>query len=541
VARKRYTIEQIIRKLREAEVELPKGGDFGWYPLAEGGTQMKNIVIPMMIVSLALASQSLAHGPYPQLGTPNPDPAHVTVSGGDIAITPTGVDDHANIEWAMNNTTTGGTILLDGYDFYLSRCVDVLYFNGTLKGLGRDITTLHMMDGFEFSQINYDLLDWQAPLAVAVWYDRAFDHLGIERPYTGVANLIMSDFTLSAKGDSAEVWLEHGVQSKSLGGIWVVGVDRDFDPYTTPTDVNTRFERLEIRGISNDNSDGYHRNLSNMFWPIVLEALIGGRHELEDVRFIQTGYWLTYLSHDLEMAISDVYAESCTAFDGEVSALRFADITNSAVYVTGFKSVDSGGIQVAAGWLLYAPHQPQEPSTYLFEHNNIERRPGAWWGGFELTDYLGPGKKSTFVISSNRIVSEGHQRVYGSIYTEGIDGLVATNNIIEGSGQCAVYIEPWSVFGFPGGSGGFFGGNNLENFTTDDSLVWYFLEGASYFVGHGASDYTFVGNVKKKIVDYGTNNYIVGLTKRDTPLGQDVKDAMMEKREAIERMKAIGR
>jgi len=505
---------------------------------------VKLICCILLLLSGSLVAQagdiivdSLGQSHYSPIGTPNPDPA-----GSNITITYTGTDDHSNIEWAMNNNAPGGTVLLNGHDFYLSTCVDALYFNGTLKGLGREFTTLHMMDGFGYSQMGHTLFGGKLPWAIAIWYDLINFHLGIERPYAGTADLTMSDFTLSAEGDSAEVWLEHGAPSRSLAGIFVIGVDRDFDLYDTPTDLNTHFERLEIRGIPNDNSDGVHRNMSNMFWPIYLNAFVGGHHDLEDVRFIQTGYWLMHQSHDVEIDISDVYADSCTAFYWDVSCLRFFANTQSAVHVSRFKSVNSGGIQVALGPFILGTHQPQEPSTYFFEYSDIERAPWTAWGGIELDDNFGAGKKSTFIISNNQISSDHHIDMYGPIYADAVDGLVMTNNKITGKGQSAIYLNPWSVWGYPGGSGGFLQGNNVESFTPTGGLLWGFLEGASYFLGPGTSNHTLIGSVKNKVVDYGTNNYITGVKEEDAPpLGQAVKDAMMEKRAAKEQMKETGR
>ena len=42
----------------------------------------------------------------------NPDPSHIKPKSGGFRVMPNGVDDHANLEWALRNTASGGTVRL---------------------------------------------------------------------------------------------------------------------------------------------------------------------------------------------------------------------------------------------------------------------------------------------------------------------------------------------------------------------------------------------------------------------------------------------
>lgn len=42
----------------------------------------------------------------------NPDPEHLRQQGRGWRVLPNGIDDHANLEWALLNTASGGTVKL---------------------------------------------------------------------------------------------------------------------------------------------------------------------------------------------------------------------------------------------------------------------------------------------------------------------------------------------------------------------------------------------------------------------------------------------
>ena len=42
----------------------------------------------------------------------NPDPSHIRPKKGGFRVLPNGVDDHANLEWALRHSAAGGTVRL---------------------------------------------------------------------------------------------------------------------------------------------------------------------------------------------------------------------------------------------------------------------------------------------------------------------------------------------------------------------------------------------------------------------------------------------
>ena len=433
-------------------------------------------------------------------------------------IEPTGIDDQPNIEWAMSNLTPGGTVLLNGSEFKLSRTVDAVHFSGTLKGLGREVTTIHLLDNYGFSALAFKRSRVKMPWAFLLNYDPFF-----ERPYTGDANLTVSDFRIVADGSTRYVWREHGARSKSCAGITIVGGSFNA-PYETPTGLNTRLERLEIVGTPNDNSDGFHRNLSNIFWPINLVRIHGGHHTLKDVRFESTGYHLFWNGFECTVEVSDIEAESTTAFGGDVAPLRFAWNNKCTIHVERLNTVEASGIQVITGGdLFYSPLIPLAPSTYFFEHCDIQQPSGSIWACFELVELLVGADKSSFVITKNTITVNDPVPPYGPFFTYNVDGAAISNNKIKGTSLFGFYMEPFSFDGDGSGQGCTFVGNNMEQFTPTI---------ASYLLAPGTSNYTLVGHVQDNVLDLGTNNTLVGVNNMNTQLGQDVKDAMMEQKDA---------
>jgi len=87
---------------------------------------------------------------------PNPDPARVLKRGRGWLVLPNGVDDQANLEWALRNTEAGGTVKLDPGIYKFGRTVIVPDFDGKLVGAGADKTTITCSDAFSYEV-------WEAP------------------------------------------------------------------------------------------------------------------------------------------------------------------------------------------------------------------------------------------------------------------------------------------------------------------------------------------------------------------------------------------
>jgi hypothetical protein len=87
---------------------------------------------------------------------PSPDPEHLIRSGRGWRVLPTGHDDHDNLEWALRNTESGGTVWLVPGTYKIGSPILVPDFNGRLVGAGAKRTTITCTDEF-----SYEL--WEAP------------------------------------------------------------------------------------------------------------------------------------------------------------------------------------------------------------------------------------------------------------------------------------------------------------------------------------------------------------------------------------------
>jgi len=376
---------------------------------------------PVVVAAMLLAAP-------PAAGAPNPDKAHITVDGTTIAITPTGIDDTANIEWAMANLRAGGTVVLDGAAFALSETVDATNFNGALVGLGVGQTTIHLLDGFGQSE-----LLGSVPIGIALVYDP-----DLPRNWRGTTPVTLSDFTLVVDGGAGAVWSNHGAPSVEVGGIYIVGnLESPPLPTETPTGVDLTLERLAMVGTPNDNSDGLHPWLTSMTWPFATERIYGGTHHYRDLSFESTGYSLVLSHQDSVVEIEDIDATATTAFGGAIQAVRVLDNRGSYVSIRRLSTIAAPGVQVGAF--------EGEPSTYVIADCDIDHPMFAWgWFGFELGDWA--TERSTFAITGNTIHAAGMSSA--PISMVGLeDALIADNDVTLG-GPVWEYGGNWGNFGF---------------------------------------------------------------------------------------------
>lgn len=86
----------------------------------------------------------------------NSDPDFVAQRGRMWNVWPNGSDDHDNLEWALRNTPSGGTVRLFPGVYKVGRTIVVPDFDGKLIGAGAGKTTLTCTD-----ELSYEL--WEAP------------------------------------------------------------------------------------------------------------------------------------------------------------------------------------------------------------------------------------------------------------------------------------------------------------------------------------------------------------------------------------------
>lgn len=117
--------------------------------------------------ALAGTTSALAHAADVDIGhddsrgrvrrsEPNPDAAHLLRTGRGWRVLPTGHDDHDNLEWALRNTESGGTVRLVPGTYKIGSPILVPDFDGRLVGAGTARTTITCTD-----ELSYEL--WEAP------------------------------------------------------------------------------------------------------------------------------------------------------------------------------------------------------------------------------------------------------------------------------------------------------------------------------------------------------------------------------------------
>jgi hypothetical protein len=159
----------------------------------------------------------------------------------------------------------------------------------------------------------------------------------------------------------------------------------------------------------------------------------------------------------------------------------------------------------------------------VLTHNSIRQKPNSFWAGFELWD----SGNSNLIVSKNKVHGED-TFIWGPIFAFDVHDAVISNNKITGSGPAAAYLGV-----FPGSSvtGLTLLGNNFDNWITKpyfdiDSI-------APIWLGPWTQGNTVVGGDNSTgVLDEGVDNTITGVNNMGTNLGQDIRDAMIQKMEA---------
>ncbi len=116
---------------------------------------------------------------YNTEGDPPPARDYLKETGRGWRVSPTGIDDTENLEWALRNTPAGGTVRLASGNFKVAHTIIVPDFDGNLVGAGADKTTITCTDEF-----NYEI--WEAAGAIGSPPPR-FPRIAIEGSSTRAA------------------------------------------------------------------------------------------------------------------------------------------------------------------------------------------------------------------------------------------------------------------------------------------------------------------------------------------------------------------
>jgi hypothetical protein len=376
------------------------------------------------VVCIALASTAFATGLGAQMlsvaaaGGPNPDPDHVAVIGNKIVIMPTGIDDTANLEWAMANVNAGGVVRLEGESFRVSEAIDAINFNGSLVGLGADKTTIHLLDGFGTSEL---LMPWPMPWGLVLYYNPDYP-----QNWTGQAKAALRGFAIVADGDAGGY---PGFWGAEVSGVYVTGDLFESGgpaPYEKPAGVDLTFEGLIFKGSPYAAADELHPTASTMYAPFIMERFHGGTHRIRQVRVEDAAQFGLAALYDCDVDVADLSSVVTEGPGPGLPAVWLFQSGKCQFAVRRLHTVGRPGV-----WTLTGPSDfwptPTDPSVYMIDQCEINQPAHGWWGALELSDSAAP-ERSEFIVTGNRIRVD--LPTWPILFIGVEDALVAHNQIV---------------------------------------------------------------------------------------------------------------
>jgi hypothetical protein len=447
---------------------------------------------------------------------------NVTRAGDTWYVSPTGTDDTANIQCALDEATAAGpgsAVQLMAGTFHTS-IIEVVGFDGFLKGVGKDATVITSLPNL--------------PCAAEI-PKNSFPSLFKFRE----GNIRISDLSFNiTEFEPCDLWVipTQGLLRHDLGAIVnVTGPPRDESDCPIPSAgfASSSIERVGFTGstgtlFGRDNVDNGLAIFPDGIAIACLTspALLVGTHTVSNSSFTNLfsgagGQLLANGSFTVGGS-----PNKRNTFDGVRFSIGAADISDSVVEISfnDIKNTINFGVYIVQGERILP-----SPSEFLISHNTIHAILFA--DGVSLEDYgplFGGGKTLEAVISNNKIFLD--DTLYGGILgLFGAQDVVVTNNKITGNGLAGIYMGVFYSFDEVGGW--MLQGNNVDNVSAFVAPIW---------LGFTSSNSTVVGSdAETNVLDEGTNNILVGVNNMGAgkELGQDLKDAMEQKREIMKSMR----
>jgi hypothetical protein len=417
--------------------------------------------------------------------------------GGPVTyVYPSGVDDAAQIQSALDGCEPGGTVMLAEGTFHLGSAVQVDDFHGALRGAGKENTVVTTVPGAKISPIFLHI--WETMGSVLFYFH-------------GDGDVTVSDLSIIVTDPAPS---ENNYTGDAL--LCMLLIDG--------LEVNSNIERVRFRGAS---GSWYGFNVG---WGTIIAGYsvpphshnMSGSHRMEHCDY-ETIY----------SAVNPMYHEDATLviknnmFVDVAAGISLADLSNCDTKISRNEFIDPvyGAIGVGQGW-NFGSGLEVFPSRFLIDHNIISNDGAVNSGavGIQLVDYWFQfySRITAMVAITNNRISLDTQ--WGGIYDISAQDVVVTNNIFQGTMMSAM---------FPGMLGSGTGnwtilGNNVQNyrpyFEGFDVAIW---------LGPLTSECTVVGGSNKtNVFDEGTDNILVGVTKvGGEGLGQKIKEGMQQKKE----------
>jgi len=477
-------------------------------------------------------------------------PSALAGASDTFVITPTGVDDTANIQAAFDAAIAAGpgsVVELAAGDFYLSEPILIDDFSGTFRGQGSSRSVIHLTPNTLFGLVQWPVPDLPAaPLifylmyhedgAVLRWESMGFDLVGEGKPWH-------------------HPWFPEPYWMDALWPVWIEGINGIRHVDTVWWDVQVKGDESpdyvwgwNANPILSRNLSGTHHVTNCHFDTLVYGLLfgyhdgskmtVGGPRPEDRVTFhnVQFGVVsLASVNSEIQILNARAWNDESTLWGYDV--LWVASASGLKVHMSGVEADNMSGAYLGADASGVCG---ATPSTYLFEHNTIRQPPGTTWAGFEIWETC--PVKSNIVIRNNKISGDG-SFLFGPIFTLGArSGTVIANNQISGSGPAAMYLGAASWWGADD-SGLMVKGNNVQGWKVDSGPCGSLCQGlplAPIWLGAKTSGITVVGsgNPRTTVFDetddpatpkYDGANILVGVNARGAHMGQAIRDAMQQR------------
>jgi len=445
-----------------------------------------------------------------------PANATTTAWSPDDPLMPTGdcTQDTENLQEAIHhaNMSNGGTLYLGPGTFLV--CATLLRhdipgefgyngvpFNGTIQGAGKGMTIIKSVRGPGDAPFTPA---FGFPITFAVW---SLDYFGVR------------DLTFEADSEIADLWdigwypPTRGLLSYVNLGAGIYGVG---NPYGTDC-INVHFKgSLDSEG--------------NPEIPLMFEVFGGGGG-----------------THN---------AKSCDFENGSVLMLEYAEVGNTTINVGGSpkekvtftNTTDMQCLSISAwfcgdvsvnvshietyntsGALWHQTHPANSISNFNLTNNTVNMMPESWYAGVEMwAENFG---EVATVVKGNKFHSNSSS-IFGPVMFAGVSSGLITNNKFTGWGPAAINV---GFFEYPGTVTLL--GNNLETWETAEN-PW--VEGlyAPIWLGPNITNSVVVGgNNHENIWDLGQDNTYTGVNNMQQNIGQQIKQAMQQKAEAMKAMR----
>jgi hypothetical protein len=429
----------------------------------------------------------------------------------DITIAPSGdlsgVSDADNIQIALDNLATGGTILLESGSFYINRTIVAPSgFSGTLRGSGKDDTEIIGVGDDLVPFLNDQIYTAGNPLS-----------------FEGSSFFFFPDLAGSVTVSNLSASLPDGFATEdndfgdnNLTAFITVNLSGD--------GADTHFENLKLTGTSEDPDVLEPWYFSQPLWGIQvlgdrdpgdfpIPSYEGGVHTITSSEISKVGIQAT-VHETLKNASIEISGNSYSEI--KQTLYRWLDGCNVSITKNSMETISWGAIVLTQeGFPI-----PGAPNTVIISRNNVST---SGYMPIEIGPIPDGGANFMLLIEKNKLTNNGpdplgwFDNFAGIGIFNGNDEAVVRNNIIRGEAFFGILQES---------NGGTFVGNNLQGINALDAGYGLF----------GDSN-TVVGKGNSTVIDGGVDNIITGLTKVEgESIGLRLQEAQSLRKDILDKI-----